>query len=564
MSFLHCIESLEERLVLSTIVVTSAADTIAPDGLVTLREAIASINGGANVDADVTSIGTYGSNDTINFAILGVGVQTISPTTPLPTLAKPVAINGYTQLGTSSNTLTNSDNAVLRIQLSGASAGLGADGLILGAGSGGSNISGLVINAFSGTGILVQSNGNTISGNFIGTNSAGNAGVSATSGFGIGIDAGLNNTIGGTAVAARNVVGGNSDGINLDTGSQNNVIRGNFIGVGADGVTAVGNRFHGVALQGNGGLGVQNNQIGGTAAGAGNTITNNGSGGVAVFGDASVNPQNSGNAILGNSIFNNGLTSPATRVGIDLVATGTFPADDGVTVNDSIDGDGDNGPNLLQNFPILASVTSDSVSTTITGTLNSRANTAYRLEFFSSPTASGTDHGEGQTFLGFANVTTSASGNVRFSTTLATTVPNGRFVTATATSGETTVVPPPTSPAGVLGTAASFAVFAGGAVTATTSNLIGDVGLFPAAVFTNTGSTISGTVHNGDATASQADTDVKNAYTTLGAMPFTTDLTGLDLGGRTLTPGVYRFGAGATLTGTLNLDTQGDPNAVFV
>ena len=165
--------------------------------------------------------------------------------------------------------LTNSDNAVLLIELNATNAG---NGLVLGAGSDGSSIRGLVINRFSGTGILVQSNGNTIAGNFIGTNAAGNVGLSATIAFGIGIDGSFRNTIGGTAPAARNVIGENSDGINLNTGSQNTVIQGNFIGLGADGTTAVGNRLHGVALRGNGGLGVQNNLIGVRTAFAGNIL----------------------------------------------------------------------------------------------------------------------------------------------------------------------------------------------------------------------------------------------------------------------------------------------------
>ncbi|MDB5340672.1 MAG: hypothetical protein JWN70_6291, partial [Planctomycetaceae bacterium] len=556
------LERLEERLVLSAIVVTGTGDAIAADGFVTLREAITSINNGANVDADVTAVGTYGVNDTISFNIVGAGVQTIAPATALPTMVKPVVIDGYSQPLASTNTLTNSDNAVLLIELNGTNAGVGANGLVLGAGSAGSSVSGLVINRFAGTQILVQSNGNAITGNFVGTTATGNASLSVTGGFGIGIDGASSNTIGGTTPTARNVIGGNSDGINLNTGSQSNVIQGNFIGIGADATTPVSNRFHGVALQGNGGLGVQNNQIGGTVAGAGNTITNNGAAGVAVFGDANVNPQNSGNAILGNSIFNNGLLSPATRLGIDLVGTGSYPADDGVTANDSVDGDGDNGPNLLQNYPILTSTTSDSVSTTIVGTLNSRADTNYRIEFFSSSTTSGTGHGEGQTFLGFTNVTTNAAGNVHFNTTLTTPVSNGQFLSATATSVETTSTPAPTSPVGVLGTASTFAILAGGAVSATLTNVTGDIGLSPAAAVTATGNN-SGTIHNGDAVAAQAQTDLTAAYNFLGAQPITMQMAG-DLGGLTLTPGVYHFTAAATLTGTLKLDTQGDPDAFFV
>ncbi|MDA1232848.1 MAG: hypothetical protein O2856_18930, partial [Planctomycetota bacterium] len=168
-------EHLEQRLVLSAIVVTATGDSVAFDGFVTLREAIISINGGANVNADVMAGGTYGVDDTTNFNISGGSVQTISPATPLPTIVKPVVINGYTQPGTSVNTLDISDNAVLRIQLNGTDAGQGANGLEFGPGSGNSSVRGLVINRFSGTVILIQSSGNSVTGNFIGTNVAGNA-----------------------------------------------------------------------------------------------------------------------------------------------------------------------------------------------------------------------------------------------------------------------------------------------------------------------------------------------------------------------------------------------------
>src|SRR6185436_5380786 len=106
------------------------------------------------------------------------------------------------------------------------------------------------------------------------------------------------------------------------------------------------------------------------ADGAGNTIANNGAGGVVVFGDALSSRQNSGNAILGNSIFNNALSGPTQFLGIDLVEESSRP---GVTANDL--GDGDTGPNLLQNAPVITSAMSDLFGTTIVGTLNSQSQT---------------------------------------------------------------------------------------------------------------------------------------------------------------------------------------------
>ncbi len=555
-------EGLEDRLVLSAIVVTGTGDSLAVDGVVTLREAITSVNNGANFNADVTSVGVYGTNDTIRFNI--AGTSTISPSLPLPTIVKPLTINGYSQPGTSPNTLVNGDDAVLRIELNGIGAGLNAGGLVLGVGSGGSSVSGLVINRFSGAGILVRSDGNTISGNFIGTGATGNVGASTTGTIGIAIDGSFRNVIGGLTPADRNVIGGNSDGINLNTGSQNNVIQGNFIGVGADGATSVGNRLHGIVLQGDGGLGVQNNEIGGIATGAGNTIANNGLAGVAVFGNPLATRQNTGNTVLGNSIFHNGLNSPTTLLGIDLVGTTSYPTDDDVTANDM--GDGDNGPNLLPNFPVLISATSDLVSTTIVGSLDSNTNTTYRIEFFSNPTVSGTGFGEGQTFLGFTDVTTDNTGRVSFIATLASSVPNGQFVTATATSDGSSTGAVASGAESILGSAAAFAVLAGSTATITGPTvLVGDVGVSPGSVVAGAFVT-TGEIHIADAVAAQAQVDLTTAFDSLASMMPFIDLTGQDLGGLTLIPGVYHFNTSAQLTGPipLILDTQGDPHALFV
>src|SRR4051794_29327878 len=174
--FQNAIEPLETRRLLATVTVTGIGDTIAVDGAVTLREAIASINAGTDLgNSDITNQnpGTFGTNDTINFNLAGAGVHTINATSALPTIVKPLTINGYTQPGASVNTLANADNAVLLIQLNGASAGSGTSGVTLGPGSGGSTIRGLDIANFAGNGIVVQSNGNTVVGNFVGVDPTG-------------------------------------------------------------------------------------------------------------------------------------------------------------------------------------------------------------------------------------------------------------------------------------------------------------------------------------------------------------------------------------------------------
>jgi Ice-binding-like len=119
----------------------------------------------------------------------------------------------------------------------------------------------------------------------------------------------------------------------------------------------------------------------------------------------------------------------------------------------------------------------------------------------------------------------------------------------------------------VLATAQRFAVLAGSAVTSTGATVVeGDLGIDPGLAVTGfpPGLVIAGMIHAGDAVARQAKTDLATAYVTLAGEAPTQDLTGQDLGGLTLTPGVYRFSSSAQLTGRLTLDALGDPSAVFV
>ncbi len=118
-----------------------------------------------------------------------------------------------------------------------------------------------------------------------------------------------------------------------------------------------------------------------------------------------------------------------------------------------------------------------------------------------------------------------------------------------------------------LGVAATFAVLAGTTVTNTgPTNVGGDLGVQPGLAITGfpPGIVSGGTVHAGDAVALQAQSDVTTAYGVLAGEPCSADLTGTDLGGLTLVPGVYCFTSSAQLTGTLVLDAQGRADAVFV
>ena len=117
-----------------------------------------------------------------------------------------------------------------------------------------------------------------------------------------------------------------------------------------------------------------------------------------------------------------------------------------------------------------------------------------------------------------------------------------------------------------LGTATSFAVLGASTVTNTGPTVItGDLGVWPGTAITGfpPGSVI-GTIHTTDAVAMQAQADALTAYNNLAGQACNTVLTGTDLGGLTLTPGVYCFATSAQLTGILTLNAQGDPNAVWI
>src|SRR5262249_51997187 len=156
--------------------------------------------------------------------------------------------------------------------------------------------------------------------------------------------------------------------------TSGNQIIGNYIGPLADGTSPAANSpgpgvyiFSGATgnfIGATGPVVVNGDSLGG-GTDSGNVISFNAQGGIRI--DLSAG---NGNAIQGNSIFSNG------GLGIDLKL-------DGVTANDNCDGD--TGPNNLQNFPVLTSVVAGATNTTITGTLNSTANTPFRIEFFASP-----------------------------------------------------------------------------------------------------------------------------------------------------------------------------------
>jgi len=117
----------------------------------------------------------------------------------------------------------------------------------------------------------------------------------------------------------------------------------------------------------------------------------------------------------------------------------------------------------------------------------------------------------------------------------------------------------------VLDTADNFAVLGGSTQTNTgSSDVSGDVGVSPGTSITGyPPGTVNGTIYSGGAVPQQAEVDATAAYNGLAGMAVTSTLTGEDLGGLTLTPGVYTFSSSAQLTGPLTLNAEGLNNAVF-
>lgn len=387
----------------ATITVTGTGDTIAIDGLVTLREAITA----SNTDA-ISGDAPAGSGlDTIAFNIPGLPgvVHTIQPTSALPVITDAVIIDGYSQLGAAQNSLANGSNAFLAIELDGTNAGA-APGLSISVGS--STVQGLVINRFANEGILITlAGGNTIRGNYIGTDQTG---LLDRGNLGNGLTViSSNNVIGGSTPSDRNVVSGNDGhGVAILNPVTANRVAGTYIGVTNNGVTALANGGSGVYIsEGN------NNTIGGLLPENGNVIAFNGADGILIDADAGV-----GNLILGNSIHDNNL------LGIDL-------NNDGVTLNDAMDADV--GPNNLQNYAVLLTATTNEFGLVLQGSLASTPNTAHRIEFFANTAADASGYGEGQTYIGFIDVTTDAVGNATFVFQSSTSQTVGTLISSTTT-----------------------------------------------------------------------------------------------------------------------------------
>lgn len=424
------------------------------DGEISLREAILAANA---TDNGVTP-------DRILFEIadpLTSGAHTINLTSALPDIDQQVIIDGTTEGDFAGSPI---------IVLDGSAAGTGSHGIRLIAGSDGSTIRGLAINQFDQDGIRINASDNhTIVGNYLGTDAGGVTDL-GNGRDGIFLSDSNGNTIGTSSALDRNVIIGNvRDGIRLSN-SDSNVIRGNYVGLAADGVQNAGHDDDGIHLSGTssanivGGAGLEDgnvivsnsnngiefgatatnnlvhgnfigltragaalgnstagirlhtdsvsNTIGGINSGEGNQIANNSGYGVSTSGNAALPSANI--QIVGNAIFANG------GLGIDT-------GQDGVTTQTEM--------------PEITSAEVDGTDLTVSGTVTGTAGATYQLAFYASASEDPTGHGEAERFLGTIDVTIDGGGGATsFRQTLTgAAVSIGEFVTSTSrTSGSST------------------------------------------------------------------------------------------------------------------------------
>ena len=272
-------------LAASTIVVNSTADDQDNDGECTLREAIVASNTDTASGALAGECIAGSGDDIINFNIAGAGVRTIVPLSQLPPVEAKVDINGYSQPGATANTAIAPAalNGNLLIEIDGtnvANYALLFDGDT--AGGAGSSVRGLVINRFGENNtIVIGANNITVAGNYIGTDPTGlidlgNAGPGITWQYGT-TDT-FDAKIGGLSPADRNLISGNEDAGSYPSNGW--TFQGNFIGVDATGLVAMGNSTAGAS----GGISADNCTdvtVGGDKPGAINVISGNNSHGVA-------------------------------------------------------------------------------------------------------------------------------------------------------------------------------------------------------------------------------------------------------------------------------------------
>jgi ELWxxDGT repeat protein len=493
---------------------------------VVISQASNNVVAGNYVGTDAMGMGPLGNADN-GIYLVGASSNTVGGTAP--GAGNVISGNSTTALYGSGVFLSGSTSNLVQGNLIGTDMGgqygIGNAGYGVAINNGATNIIGgttaaarnvISRNGLAGVSVFGNTTGNLVEGNFIGTDREGTLALGNASG-GVQVGGGAaNNIVGGTAAGAGNLISGNGSsalfgaGVTLfGAGTTGNLVQGNLIGTDVTGAQPLGNYYQGVTIESSASL----NTIGGTTAGAGNVIAFNPGDGVLIYQDGT------GNRISQNSIHSNG------GLGINLEPVGEpFHL---VTPNHS--GGSQGGPNNLQNYPVLTGVVSASGATTVSGSLNSTANTTFTLEFFSDTVLNPSGYGEGEAFLGSIPVTTDANGNVTFQASFPMAVPAGQFVTATATDpgnntsefsqGQPVASPPPPAAAGApySSVLASFTDTTPGA----------NPSEFSAAIAWGDGSTSAGTITtNGQGVFNVSGTHTYLAVGTYAVLVTTTDVDG--------------------------------------
>lgn len=271
---------------------------------------------------------------------------------------------------------------------------------------------GNIISGNRNSGIYLSGPGatqNKVQGNYVGTDATGQTEIPNIIGAVTLFRAGTN-YIGGAEAGAGNVLSGNENVTIYVNNANGNVIRGNFIGLRADGLTPRGNFLHGVELLN----GSSRNIIGGTNPGEGNRIANVLS---SNYDGIRVREGSIGNIIRGNSMYNNGGSGVA-----------------GLALDFGVDGPTTAGE---PKFPVLTAATGRFL-TSISGSLNGQANSTYTLDFYANAAPDVSNYGEGQRWIGSATINTPGSGNAVFNVQLTNAIPVSGYISATTTDANGT------------------------------------------------------------------------------------------------------------------------------
>ncbi len=357
--------------------------------------------------------------------------------------------------------------------------GDGLAGISITGGSSGNRVGGTTavqrnVLAGSAVGVIVEGTGksNVIEGNYIGTDASGT--VSISSSLGISVDS-ADVTIGGSEPGAGNLVSGHSgDGIHF--GGNNGHVEGNRIGTDASGTMPLPNTANGLSIAGASGVRVTRNVISGNGGGGINltgsncVVTNNfigtdasghsalanGGPGIAIERDSNDNMIGDADPGIANIIaFNGGdgvilSTSPSSPpgkgntirrnvlyanrgLGINLVGLDFAP---GPAPNDPMDAD--DGPNGMQNYPLITSITYGGGTTTVSGVLGSAPSATFDLDFYANAACAFRPHDylQGEYYMGSTSVLTDATGAAAFTVDLPVAALPDTPISATATSAD--------------------------------------------------------------------------------------------------------------------------------